>query len=171
VGQLCRGKTEEIIMKGIVRKRLAALLSVAGFAGTASHATAQVLKGSEPGDKAKTERTIKRNKTAQEDAASKDAVTAKMRKAGGEQTAAGAQVEDKRKLSKTGNENAAASANAAHKASISSGGDRSKTDAQIKMNKAGAEKTSATSASGYKEAKSKAATGAAQKKMDQASPK
>src|SRR5260370_5883520 len=90
-----RGKREEIIMKGIVRRRLAALLSVAGFAGPASHAAAQVLKGSEPSEKTKAESTLKRNKTAQENAATKDVVTEKMRKAGGEQKAAQDVVNEK----------------------------------------------------------------------------
>jgi hypothetical protein len=74
-------------MNGIMRQRLIALLSAAGLAGTASSSAAQVVKGSEPGDKTQTASTIKSDKNKQENQATKDAAAVKMRKAGGEQQA------------------------------------------------------------------------------------
>jgi hypothetical protein len=74
-------------MKSIVRKRLVALLSAAGLAGSAASSAAQVLKGSQPEPNTKTESTIKGQKSTQENKATKDAATIKLRKAGGEQQA------------------------------------------------------------------------------------
>ena len=100
-------------MKGIMRKRLVALLSLAGFAGSTTPVTAQVLKGSDQAD-TKKESTVKDAKATQENKdaantaiqdkrknavaesnAAKDAKTIKMRKAGGEQKAAQEVVSEK----------------------------------------------------------------------------
>jgi hypothetical protein len=78
---------EEGTMKGIMRKRLLALLSAAGLAGSAASATAQAVKGSEPGDKTQTSSTIKNAKSNQENKAAKNDAAIKYRKAGGEQKA------------------------------------------------------------------------------------
>jgi hypothetical protein len=75
-------------MKGIMRKRLVAVLSAAGLAGAAASAASQVLKGAEPDNKAKTEKSIKLQKNGQENQAASSALTDKARKAGGEPAAA-----------------------------------------------------------------------------------
>jgi hypothetical protein len=74
-------------MKSIVRKRLVALLSAVGLAGSTASSAAQVLKGSDQGEKTQKESTIKGEKSTQENHASKDAAAIKLRKAGGEQQA------------------------------------------------------------------------------------
>ncbi|HEY6306070.1 MAG TPA: hypothetical protein VI488_06365 [Candidatus Angelobacter sp.] len=82
-------------MKGIMRKRLVALLSAAGLAGSAASSVAQDVKSPQPGNNTKTESTIKNQKTTQENKASKDAAAIKLRKAGGEQEASKDVVNEK----------------------------------------------------------------------------
>lgn len=75
-------------MKGIMRKRLLALLSAAGLAGATS-AAGQVLKpGSNQGQKSQNESTIKLNKVRQEKAAVKSKDVDKSSKVASEQKAA-----------------------------------------------------------------------------------
>ena len=74
-------------MKGIMRRRLLTLLSVAGLASSAAPAGAQVPKGPEQGEQTKTETKIKFNKAKQENDAAATAAAKKERKAGGEQQA------------------------------------------------------------------------------------
>jgi hypothetical protein len=82
-------------MKGIMRKRLVALLSMAGLAGSTTPVTAQVVKAAEPSDKTKAESTMKYGKATQENAAAQDVLNKKFRKAGGEQKAAQDVVNEK----------------------------------------------------------------------------
>jgi hypothetical protein len=82
-------------MKGITRKRLVALLSAVGLAGTAASSAAQVVKGSEPSDKTQTSSTIKDQKSKQENKAATNDAAIKYRKAGGEQKAAQDVVSEK----------------------------------------------------------------------------
>jgi hypothetical protein len=71
-----------------MRKRLVALLSLAGFANSATPATPQVVKGSNPPADTKSESQIKLDKTKQENAGAQNDASKKLRKAGGEQQAA-----------------------------------------------------------------------------------
>jgi hypothetical protein len=82
-------------MKGIVRKRLVALLSMAGLAGSAAPATGQVLKGSQPSNKTKAESSLKYGKAQQENNAAASGAAKKERKADGEQQAAQDVVNEK----------------------------------------------------------------------------
>src|SRR5215813_2813429 len=70
-----------------MRKRLIALLSLAGFANSATTATAQVVKGSNPPADTKSESQLKLDKTQKENAAAQNDASKKLRKAGGEQQA------------------------------------------------------------------------------------
>jgi len=70
-----------------MRKRLIALLSLAGFANSATTATAQVVKGSNPPADTKSESQLKLDKTQKENAAAQSDASKKLRKAGGEQQA------------------------------------------------------------------------------------
>jgi hypothetical protein len=70
-----------------MRKRLVALLSLVGFAGSSTPATSQVLKGSSATPETKTESQVKGDKVSQENAAAQNDTSKKMRKAGGEQQA------------------------------------------------------------------------------------
>jgi hypothetical protein len=72
-------------MRRIVRKRLAALLSLAGLAGTSASATAQVVKGSNEATKTTTESTKKISKNVQENHAGAAQVGAKRQKTGASQ--------------------------------------------------------------------------------------
>jgi hypothetical protein len=71
-------------MKSIVRKRLIALLSLAGFAGSGASGAAQVVKGSEP-DKTTTEGKIKSTKVQQENKAAAGQQSVKSKKSGAAQ--------------------------------------------------------------------------------------
>ncbi len=174
-------------MKGIMHKRLLGLLSVVGLSSSSTPASTQVLKGSKPAD-TKAESTIKASKTAQEDAASKDA--AKVKKVANKRKAGGIQQDDKRKNAKIEHENAAAAAEAKGKLSSAEGGHATSDVVTQKRRKAGAESsvqdihikkavkgTAETNAvqSGIQHKGQKAAVGAARgeanKKVDQASPK
>jgi hypothetical protein len=70
-----------------MRKRLLALLSLAGLASSSTPGTSQVLKGSSAGPETKNESQVKDDKVKQENAAVKDDASKTMRKAGGEQQA------------------------------------------------------------------------------------
>jgi hypothetical protein len=65
-------------MKAIIRRRLAALLSLVGLAGSAS--ATQVIKGSDEGTKIKTETTVKGGKNAKESRATAAYAAKKHRK-------------------------------------------------------------------------------------------
>ncbi|HMF91436.1 MAG TPA: hypothetical protein VKL40_12395 [Candidatus Angelobacter sp.] len=71
-----------------MRKRLVALLSLAGLANSATPATLQVSKGSSPPADTKSESQVKIDKTQQENVAAQNDASKKIRKAGGEQQAA-----------------------------------------------------------------------------------
>src|SRR5262249_3526828 len=70
-----------------MRKRLVALLSLAGLANSAAPATLQVSKGSSPPADTKSESQVKIDKTQQENVAAQNDASKKLRKAGGEQQA------------------------------------------------------------------------------------
>ncbi len=73
-------------MKGVMRKRLLALLSAAGLAGTVAPASGQVLKGDQA-ERIQPESTLKANKAKQENAAAKNAANVKLRKDAGSKDA------------------------------------------------------------------------------------
>jgi hypothetical protein len=114
-----------------MRKHVLAFLSIFGLAGSATPASAQVLKGSQPTD-TKSESTVKASKAAQESAAGQGAANITVRKAGGEQNAA---KDDASKKVLIGLSQPA------------------KDDAGKKVRKAGGEQQAAASAQGKKEAK------------------
>jgi hypothetical protein len=70
-----------------MRKRLIALLSLAGLASSSTPGTSQAVKDSSAGPETKNESQVKGDKANQENAAVQDDVSKKMRKAGGEQKA------------------------------------------------------------------------------------
>jgi hypothetical protein len=70
-----------------MRKRLIALLSLAGLASSSTPGTSQAVKGSSAGPETKNESQVKGDKVNQENAAVQDDVSKKARKAGGEQRA------------------------------------------------------------------------------------
>jgi hypothetical protein len=91
-------------MKGIIRKKVLALFSAVGLAGSTASVTAQVLKGSEPAPAQKTESQIKLDKNKQENNATKGQATIKNTKIN---TAADAGSKDAAKFKKNKSENAA----------------------------------------------------------------
>lgn len=145
-------------MKSIVRKRLVAFLSLAGFASAAKPATAQVLKGSDQARKS--ESTIKMDKNKREKNATADVVNEKMNKAN--QNAA-LSADDKHKKASSSAEAGTIKSSKSYKeqklttehkaAQVSSEHKSAKTDAYIKLNKTAA------------------GASAPAKKVDQASPK
>jgi hypothetical protein len=166
-------------MRSIVRKRLVALLSAAGLAGTATSTMAQVLKGSEPGNQTKTESTIKTNKNAQENkAATKAAQDKWIAGKSGAPTNAN-KVTDKA-AKNTAEVDAAKTATSikGEKSAAGSGGGAGKVashDINMKNTKGTAESHANKNASQYKELKGGAGASAAQseanKKANQATPK
>jgi hypothetical protein len=165
-------------MKGIMRRRLLTLLSVAGLASSAAPAGAQVPKGPEQGEQTKTETKIKFNKAKQENDAAATAAAKKERKAGGEQQATKDVVNEKVgsdqivhkhiagiKYEKSAQADAASKdAAKVNKAST----ENAAAKATIKMNKSAAEADASKKAALIKGEKSQSQ---ADKKMDQASPK
>jgi hypothetical protein len=113
-------------MKSIVRKRLIALLSLAGFAGSGASGTAQVLKGSEP-DKTTTEGKIESSKVQQENKAAAGQQSVKSKKSGSAQYP----IEHGKEASLTGN----------------------KGNTTIKMNKNAAESNASQEAGRFKSSK------------------
>jgi hypothetical protein len=172
-------------MRSIVRKRLVALLSAAGLAGTATSTMAQVVKGSEPGNQTKTESTIKTNKNAQENKAATKAADDKWvadKAAKHTATTGKATTQDAYLKSKKSTAESDASKNASQykpiKSAFGSGGGAGKVashDINMKNTKGTAESNANKNASQYKELKSGAGASAAQseanKKANQATPK
>lgn len=78
-----------------MRKRLVALLSLAGLASSSTPAASQVAKGSNPAPETKNESQVKLDKVKQENAGAQDDASKKLRKAGGEQQAAKDVVSEK----------------------------------------------------------------------------
>jgi hypothetical protein len=140
-------------MNGIIRKKLLALFSAVGLAGSATAATAQVLKGAEPGQKK--ESKIKLDKNKQESNAGKGQAAIKYDK---NKTPADAASKDAIKLNKANSENTASKDAIIHK-------DRKAgTDAANVKQKSTIKLTNATT-------EKNAAQHEANKKANQASPK
>jgi len=97
-------------MNGIIRKKLLALFSAVGLAGSATAATAQVLKGAEPGQKK--ESKIKLDKNKQESNAGKGQAAIKYDK---NKTPTDAASKDAIKFNKANSENAASKDAIIHK--------------------------------------------------------
>lgn len=162
-------------MRSIVRKRLVALLSAAGLAGTATSTMAQVVKGSEPGKQTKTESTIKHNKNTQENKAATNAAQDKWRGAPNNAS----KVTDKAaKNTAEGNAAKTATSIKGEKTALGSGGGAGKVhnqDIDMKYKKSTVESSATKNASQYKELKTGAGASAAQneanKKANQATPK
>jgi hypothetical protein len=178
-----------------MRKHVVALLSMLGLASSSTPASAQVVKGAQPPD-TKSESTVKKSKTAQEDAASKNAEYLKTRKAGGEQNASRDVVNEKIGNQAAGkhiagvkyeksNAEASAITNGSSKKVLNGLSQPRKTtekDATIKLTNANAEQSAAKSAKDIKRAKGEKnaselnaaqqdANKKARKQVDQASPK
>src|SRR5215472_1478029 len=171
-----------------MRKHVVALLSMLGLASSSAPASAQVVKGT-PSTDTKSESTVKKSKTAQEDAAGKNAEYLKARKAGGEQNANRDVVNEKIGNQAAGKHIAGVKyeKNNAEKKAITDGSSKkilvglsqprktNEKDATIKLTNANAEQSAAKSAKDIKRAKVNAAqqdaNQKAKKQVDQASPK
>jgi hypothetical protein len=155
-------------MKGIMRKRLLSLLSVVGLASSATPASPQAPTGATQAD-TKSESTMKRSKTVQEDAASKDA--AKMTKAETERKAGGSQQEYKHKVSSA--EGGHATSDIIPTRQRKAGGETSVQDVHIKKAvKSTAEANAVQTGIQDKRKKSAAGANAAEsEKVNKASPK
>jgi len=141
-------------MNGIIGKRLLALFSAVGLAGSTATVTAQVVKGDEA-NKTKTESKIKDDKNKQEKNAVKGQASIKGEKT---VTPADAASKDAVKYGKANSEKNASKDAIVHKGSKSSTDSAGvKQKSTIKLTNANAEKN--------------AAQGEANKKVDQASPK
>jgi hypothetical protein len=140
-------------MNRIIRKRVLALLSAVGLAGSTASATAQVVKGADEADKTKTESKIKYDKN-------KKATTAATHDANhkDERTNADAASKDAAKMSKAHTETAA-----------------SKHNSQIKLKKGASETNAAQKETWVKGGKTAAGANAsdseANKKANQSAPK
>jgi hypothetical protein len=80
-----QSKSGVSLMRSIVRKRLVALLSLAGFAGSNGSATAQVVKGTNATTTTKSESVVKTQKNVQENHAGAAQVGVKRQKTGASQ--------------------------------------------------------------------------------------
>jgi hypothetical protein len=94
-------------MRSIVRKRLVALLSLAGFAGSTGSATAQAVKGSNATTTTKSESVVKTQKNVQENHAGAAQVGIRRQKTGASQYP----IEHGKEASLTSNKTDAASKN------------------------------------------------------------